>query len=118
MAGLGPAIHVDVRIAALRKWRRRLHEIVRVLKPTSHVTAWMAGTSATMTRIASNKRLDLSAEGGRTPTAPGSVPLRHVFDRARHLVDDLVDLVLADDERRGQLDRVAGHPQHDVRLVE
>jgi hypothetical protein len=35
--------------------------MLRVLKPTSHVTAWMAGTSPAMTRIASIKRLYPSA---------------------------------------------------------
>jgi len=56
VAGLVPAIHVEARIAGLRKQRRRLQvRSMAFLKPTSHVTAWMAGTSPAMTRTTSIK---------------------------------------------------------------
>src|SRR5207302_8151483 len=40
--------------------------------------------------------------------------LRHRADHLGDLFDDLADLVFADDQGRGQRQRVAGDPQHQV----
>src|ERR1700722_15951839 len=55
---------------------------------------------------------------GTNGVARSPVFLRRRFDRSPDLVDDLADLVLAHDERRGQFDRVAGRPYHDPRIEE
>src|SRR3984885_12889828 len=52
------------------------------------------------------------------PTASANANSCRRFDRSPDLVHDLADLVLADDERRGQFDRVAGRPDHDPRIEE
>src|SRR6266581_3233859 len=39
-------------------------------------------------------------------------------DHLGDLVDDFADLVLADDQRRGQRQRIAGNPQHQIVVVE
>ena len=55
---------------------------------------------------------------------PGSRPgheredLRCRADHLRDLFDDLADLVLGDDQGRGQAQRVAGHPHHQIIVVE
>jgi hypothetical protein len=44
--------------------------------------------------------------------------LSHRLDRLSDLIDDLADLILADNQRRRQFDRIAGNADHDVSLME
>src|SRR3954471_23541377 len=46
------------------------------------------------------------------------VSLSHRPDHLRHLVDDLADLILGDDQRRRQHQGVAGDAEHQVVVME
>src|SRR5258708_255984 len=50
------------------------------------------------------------ARGDQPPASQNSC---RRFDRSRDLVHDLADVVLAQDKRRGEFDRVAGPPDHE-----
>src|SRR5580692_6237422 len=79
------------------------------------------------TGVSSRKARERPRRATASPR-PGSVPgpeplcpapaLRRRFDRSADLLHDLADLVLAHDERGGQLDRVARRPDHDPRIKE